>query len=366
MNPAERLPVLWSLSKRSGVLFQGPLFTALAATEAPLVVCPPGNPIIAAAGDAVLATPATIETPRDAARFARRVVADRYRLRRALARRASLVHVTWSCPWDLLYLGAAKRAGTPILLTLHDGQRHPGEENRWLEAIEDRIIGIADAIVCLSPNVQQIVMGRTEKPVLLIEDALILKSGPPSPPRPFPANRKPRILFFGRIHPYKGLDLLLDSLLLLEAEGRGFELVIAGQGDLGPHRAKLARLSSVEVHNEWLADDRVDRIFSESDIMALPYREASQSGVALDAQWAAMPAVSTRVGALPRQLRDGRDSLFADDSPASFADALRRLLTDPALYERLSAGAHESYSALGLAKVAERWRRLYSDFKDLL
>ncbi|MBK6367976.1 MAG: hypothetical protein IPF65_12155 [Polaromonas sp.] len=51
-------------------------------------------------------------------------------------------------------------------------------------------------------------------------------------------------------------------------------------------------------------------ILATHDIAVLPYREASQSGVAIDALWAAMPAIATTVGALPKQLNLEVDTLL--------------------------------------------------------
>jgi glycosyltransferase involved in cell wall biosynthesis len=74
--------------------------------------------------------------------------------------------------------------------------------------------------------------------------------------------------------------------------------------------------------------------------MALPYVEASQSGVALTAFGGGMPVVATPVGGLGEQVRDGVDGLLAAAAtPAAFADALARVATDPALLARLTAGA---------------------------
>ncbi len=76
--------------------------------------------------------------------------------------------------------------------------------------------------------------------------------------------------------------------------------------------------------------------------------------------WAAgVPVVSTRVGAEGLDCADGVDALLADD-PESFADALRRVLEDDALYGRLRANGLRRAEVLRWSRVAPRLERLYA------
>jgi trehalose synthase len=61
-----------------------------------------------------------------------------------------------------------------------------------------------------------------------------------------------------------------------------------------------------------------------------------------EAMWKGRPVLASRVGGIQDQIVDGRDGLLVDDPRDldAFAVALRRLLDDPALADRLGAGGH--------------------------
>ncbi|MBK9340417.1 MAG: glycosyltransferase [Rhodoferax sp.] len=84
-------------------------------------------------------------------------------------------------------------------------------------------------------------------------------------------------------------------------------------------------LNHISVKNHFLSDDELSQLLSEHDVSVLPYIEASQSAVAIDALWAALPAVATPVGALPKQFAE-QNALIVEKSPQMIADTLNRLL----------------------------------------
>ncbi len=150
-------------------------------------------------------------------------------------------------------------------------------------------------------------------------------------------------------------------MLLLQSKGKNYSLTIAGAGDLGSYQDKLQKLSHISVKNHFLSDDELSQLLAENDVSVLPYIEASQSAVAIDALWAALPAVATPVGALPQQFNDGFDALLTTNIDAqAIADTLARLCDDKILYEHLSMGAHESYTKTGPMQAANQWLALYN------
>lgn len=362
----DRAPVLWSTSRRSGALFQGPLYTALNLDGRALAVTSPLSPIRNSIDrdDNLLGSPIAITGAASALAFPVRCWVDRARLHEALRHRASLVHITMPAPWDVFYLQAARDAGVPVIVTVHDASRHPGEENRILARLDRSIMAMADHLVCLSRHVFDTLSARPDidRPIHLLEGGLLTRAEPQIEPREAPVGRRPRLLFLGRIHPYKGLDLLIDALRQLQSSGTDFELVVAGGGDISPYAEGLRQLRNVELVNRWISDDEIKDFLTKADVMVMPYVEASQSGVAIDALWAALPTVATPVGALPEQFTDGEDAIIAKDiSAPAFADALRQLLNDRAFYRNLSEGAFESFQEIGVRRVALKWRKFYSE-----
>ena len=354
--------MLWSLSNVSGALFQKPLFTALNIEGQALAVCSPSS-IAKFAFEhekKLLMAPPILRGASSIPRFMWNAAASKRQLSGLLREKAELVHVTMQSPVDAYYLAAAKRAGVPTVLTIHDNARHLGEGSRILDAVEKLTLANADHIVTVSDFVFDEVKRKFKnKSVHVVRGGLLTRDEPGLKPRKAMHN-PPRVLFLGRIHEYKGLALLLQSLELLDRQGHIVKLTIAGSGNLAPYSEALLRRADVQIINEWIDDATVLKLLGEHDILALPYLEASQSGVAIDAQWGAMPAVATPAGALPQQFRHGVDALICKEvSAAAFADSLKMLMNDDRLYENLSQGAHQAYREKDLIAVARMWRDFY-------
>ena len=135
---------------------------------------------------------------------------------------------------------------------------------------------------------------------------------------------KPRLLFFGKIRPYKGLRTLLEALALVRPQ-LDFEAVIAGEFYTDPRPYKrLARRLGLEEHLVWLdryiPNEEVPGVFRRADLVVLPYVEATQSGVVPVAYQFGVPVIATRVGGLAEVVRDGETGyLVPPRDPASLA-----------------------------------------------
>lgn len=272
-----------------------------------------------------------------------------------------IVHITMPSPFDLLYLTAVKAYGATVLVSVHDANPHPGEENPVLRAIGKRLYGMADHLVAVSHFVGAELRRARQfaVPVHVVRDGLIEELGPPAAPRPGPRGRPMRLLFHGRIRHYKGVDLVLDAVRILNQREVPVELTISGAGDTTHLSVLAASLPNVRTLLRKTTEEERAALYASHDISVLPYREASQSGVALRSLFAAMPAVATRVGALPEQLRDGVDAVFAESVTAvGIADAIEHLVTQMD-YEALSRNAAASAAGKGAEAITGRWASLY-------
>lgn len=146
-------------------------------------------------------------------------------------------------------------------------------------------------------------------------------------------------LFFGLIRDYKGLDVLLRAWREWMPYGR--KLLIAGE--FYASREKYVGLiddlelrDRVVLHDHFVADEDVRYYFSAADLLVLPYRTATQSGVTQIAYNFSLPMVVTRVGGLPEIVRDGVVGLVCEPTPDAIAAALRRAYSDDCL-NRLKA-----------------------------
>jgi glycosyltransferase involved in cell wall biosynthesis len=155
-----------------------------------------------------------------------------------------------------------------------------------------------------------------------------------------PTDRPIRLLFFGRILPYKGLDMLIEAFAETRKERPDVELEIWGSGDLSPYTAALAACSGIRLEHRWLDEQEIGPVFERTDICVLPYREASQSAVIATALASGMPVVTTPIPGLVEQIGYGKAGCISPDlSPSGFAKTILDLIASPSDYMRLSQDA---------------------------
>jgi glycosyltransferase involved in cell wall biosynthesis len=322
------------------------------------------RPVLAATGLPFLTTPAN-RNPLNILQSLHRISQARASLWPWYEDNQRLVHVVMSSPWDQVFLDIPKRKGAKILLTVHDAQRHIGEESVFHSALESRLIEIADHVAVLSSYAGEVLRRRigSRRPVHVVAPGLVMDSRAPGPSKTPPIGRPLKLLFFGRIHKYKGLDILLDAWERLHLESAPpVELTVVGSGDISPYRDMLARNPDVRLMHGWISDAEMERVFADNDVNILPYREGSLSATALAGMWAGMPTIATPIACFNEQLRNGVNALYSDDiSAGAIAACIRRLAQSPELYARLARGAREKAISLSAPAVANNWHDLYRE-----
>ena len=179
---------------------------------------------------------------------------------------------------------------------------------------------------------------------------------------PPPPAEEERILFFGDWRKVKGLPGLMEAFDLLVARRPSVRLTIAGTpapADLDPEpiRAWAAgHRDSVEVIDRYVPVEDVRDVFSRARVVVTPYRVGYQSGVIHLAMTMGRAVVTSDVGDLSAAVRHGETGLVVPpEDPAALADALERVVADPALAERLGRGGNERvHAAASWEVVAER------------
>ena len=135
------------------------------------------------------------------------------------------------------------------------------------------------------------------------------------------------VLFFGFIRDYKGLDLLIDAFGDLRIQDMGIKLVVAGEfyGDPAPY---LDRIRTLDISNEvvlctdYIPDNEVNRYFRACDLVAQPYKSATQSGVTQIAFHFEKPMLVTNVGGLPEIVPDGKIGYVVEPNAQEIANAI--------------------------------------------
>lgn len=168
------------------------------------------------------------------------------------------------------------------------------------------------------------------------------------------------ILFFGAIAPYKGLDVLLEAFATLCRTDPNVRLVIAGEPleDFGPYRRQIEVLGLADrilQDLRYLAFDEFARYFLAADLVALPYRRISQSGILQLAYGFGRPVVVSDVGGMGEAVfEDGTGIVLPKLGAQALATAIQRLLDDPeqarAIGARGRALAESKYSWRAVAR----------------
>ena len=121
----------------------------------------------------------------------------------------------------------------------------------------------------------------------------------PVHPTPLPeVSDELRLLFFGFIRPYKGLDVALDALAELRDRGVRHRLTVVGEPwdaseSWRDRVAERGLEDQVDLHLRYAADTEVSDLLAKHHAALLPYRSATQSGIAPIALAAGRPVVAT-------------------------------------------------------------------------
>lgn len=117
------------------------------------------------------------------------------------------------------------------------------------------------------------------------------------------------VLFFGFIRDYKGLDLLLHAFDDPYFKTNRIKLIVAGEYYTDEkwyidliHQLKLEQ--EVILKTDYIPNDQVPHYFNAADIVAQPYKSATQSGVTQIGYHFNKPMLVTDVGGLPEIIPD--------------------------------------------------------------
>lgn len=223
-----------------------------------------------------------------------------------------------------------------------------------------------DAVVCMSQAVANDVLSLYPKAKILVDEHPIYDHyGEITPHEQAQdslglSKEKKTLLFFGLIRDYKGLDLLIKATSHLDDT---YQLIIAGEcyGDFDSYQQLIDESpinQNIHVYQEYISDERVGTFFSASDVLILPYKSATQSGVLSIAYHFLTPIIATNVGGLGTPIIDNKIGLVVDD------------LTPEALGETIKSYFEED-SAAYLANLKEvrgrlSWQSYSSKLLDFL
>ena len=293
--------------------------------------------------------------------------------------RPDVIHAHWPFPHAYIALGAAKLFKIPLVLNFHGAELLLIRKKKWVKPLLKFAIGQAQAVFANSSftaskikalrnvDVEWSPYGTTleEKqeselsPRLVIPDLFRDRVALQSL-SPHPVKGKFKILFVGRHIERKGITYLIEAAKHLPADK--FEIRIVGVGDLTEQlKAQAAALCHPERSETESKDLPADIIFTgklSPEALANEYKTANvfvlpaivdHKGdteglgvVLIEAMELGLPIVASNVGGIPDVVVDGESGILVQEKdPVALANAFKLLADNPALTEKLLAGARK-------------------------
>ena len=159
------------------------------------------------------------------------------------------------------------------------------------------------------------------------------------------------ILFFGRITPYKGLEILVEAFQKNLPSADNYRLIIAGRPEEAteatywvPIREALGaevQKGRVLLRAEHIPDAETELYFKAADVLVLPYRDIYQSGILFLGYSFGLPSLAADVGSLRDEMVEGRTGfLFKPEDSTDLAKAIEKYFAS-GLYRDLSRRRQE-------------------------
>ena len=243
------------------------------------------------------------------------------------ATRPDVIHILngYGYPWSM---AVATFGGAPVVTTLHDPTPHPGNKVDAVQAVLGRHtlrhsagIHIHDAM--FRADIEKRFPG---KPVFVIRHpsfaSRYMKHAR------LGVARERRVLFFGRFEYYKGIDVLLRAAALLPPD---IAITVAGAGALSETVQQLAAAlgSRLTLLNRFVEDNETANLLQQAGVLALPYRQATQSSLPLISAAFGLPVVATSVGTFATEVPQLGGVLVPPGDASALAAALQRQLNVP-------------------------------------
>ncbi len=279
---------------------------------------------------------------------------------------AEVLHVQATSDWRIVLLAVLNRHR--LVVTIHDIENHPGETHKsrgLLGFLYRRLFRSAKKLVVHGEALR--------KQLQVVSPELTRRSRVTAIPHgvfslyrtwddPAVQEEPYTVLFFGRIAPYKGLEDLIAAQPRVTAAVPEALFVIAGSGRFEPYRQLIREPGVFEIHNRFIPNSEVPRLFRRAAIVVLPYVEASQSGVIPIAYDYGKPVVATRVGSLPEVVEEQSGILVDPGRPEQLAEAIISLLKDPERRRLLGEGARLiGQTRLSWKNIAAQTARMYTE-----
>jgi glycosyltransferase involved in cell wall biosynthesis len=236
-------------------------------------------------------------------------------------------------PWWTFFLGpmlayiawSLRRSRIPVVFFCHNVLDH--EQAAWKRALTRLVLRQGSRFVVHTQVEAERLAELIPNPKVTVHPHPIYDQFPPSK-NALPRRAGLELLFYGFVRPYKGLDLLVEAMG--ELKGKDVFLTVAGEfweGQQAIERRirELGIESQIEIRARYHSDEETADLFTRADVVVLPYRSATGSGVVPIAYHYDRPVIVTRVGGLPEVVTDHKTGRIIDkNNQAALVSAIQR------------------------------------------
>lgn len=146
------------------------------------------------------------------------------------------------------------------------------------------------------------------------------------------------VLFFGRAEYYKGLDVLVECAKRMKET----KFLIVGKGNMKEIYGIEQLPENVERVDRYVPDKELATMIKRSEVVVLPYRDATGSQTIQTAFYYGKPVVATAVGGFPEYVRDGKDGLIIPPNDVeALTESIKKLLDSPEQRKAMGEMANE-------------------------
>lgn len=284
-------------------------------------------------------------------------------------------------PHSKVALRAGKLMGVPVVLTVFDV--HSMIPRVWYKRLpmrlidgyySTRVLREADKILVRSPTLVDPLLekGAPLDRVVVTPSGVRDESLADFDGTEFLARNKidawPVLLFMGRLNPMKGPQLLVEATASLVREFPNITVVFMGNDQSGysNYLRERARSLGVEGHIHILSPNydfqEKMQAYSSCDAFVLPTGFEGTSQAIFEAMAQGKPVISTAVGGVPYQIRDGVDGLLVQfGNVDALVKKIRSVLTDAELARKLGSNAKARASKFRYSKLVDDLMSIYED-----
>jgi glycosyltransferase involved in cell wall biosynthesis len=161
----------------------------------------------------------------------------------------------------------------------------------------------------------------------------------------------------------KGYDVLLEAARRIGGRGLPVHFVAAGQGDQAAALEERRHVLGLDDRLRFLGH-RTDALalLTAADLVVLPSHQEGLPVVLMEATTVGATIVATSVGGVPQVITDGVNGLLVPPGdPDALANAVARLVDDPALADRLGRAAREGGASFDVARASAEIEALYAE-----